>query len=192
MVTTQIPLDKTVSQAHYNRMKPRRAPDGWTVVRVALFLQGAAVLGVLLAWVCRGFIGAHPILSVFVAGAYAALCAVGAYSKYAQHTAALALVGWYLMVPPASDWKRFQDAEEVTGYYARLGPFYPAPFDKWKKLGEFYSQANCESTRQFIRRRDGPITGQPLLANGSAPNAKQYQANEATCIAADDPRLKEK
>ena len=180
-------------------MKPRRAPDGWTVVRVALFLQGAAVLGVLLAWVCRGFIGAHPILSVFVAGAYAALCAVGAYSKYAQHTAALALVMWYLMVPPASDGRRLYHVFiEPPGYFTHGEPFYPAPFWKWEKLGEFYSQANCESTREFIVRHDGKVVRPPMPPNAPnatidwIPNARQYQANEATCIASDDPRLKEK
>jgi hypothetical protein len=109
-----------------------------------------------------------------------------------RHAAALALVGWYLMMPPVSDWKRFQAVEEVSGYFAHLGPFYPAPFEKWEKLGEFYSQANCESACQSIARRDGTITGQPMLPNGSRPSAKQYQVSNATCIATDDPRLKEK
>ena len=108
-----------------------------------------------------------------------------------RHASALALVGWYLIVPPASDWKRFQAVEEVSGYFAHLGPFYPAPFEKWKKLGEFYSQANCESARQSILRRDGTITEQPMLPNGSMPSANQYQASHATCIASEDPRLKE-
>jgi len=109
-----------------------------------------------------------------------------------RHAAALALVGWYLMIPPASDWKRFQAAEVVTGYFAHLGPFYPAPFEKWKTLGEFYSQANCEGARQSIVRRDGTIKGQPMLSNGSMPSAEQYQASHAACIATDDPRLKGK
>jgi hypothetical protein len=110
-----------------------------------------------------------------------------------RHAAALALAGWYLMIPPASDWKRFQAVEEVTGYFAHAGPFYPAPFEKWKKLGEFYSQANCENARQAIVRRDGTlITGQQMLLNGSMPSAKQYQASHTTCIASDDPHLKEK
>jgi hypothetical protein len=107
-----------------------------------------------------------------------------------RHVAALALVGWYLIVPPASDWKRFQAVEEVSGYFAHLGPFNPAPFEKWKKLGEFYSQGNCESSRKSIVRRDGTITGKPMLPNGSMPSATQYQASHATCIASDDPRLK--
>ncbi|MGD0119685.1 MAG: hypothetical protein ABSD30_16580 [Candidatus Binatus sp.] len=112
-----------------------------------------------------------------------------------RHTAALALVGWYLMVPPASDWKRFQATEEVSSYFAHLRPFYPAPFEKWKKLGEFYSQVNCESTREFIVRHDGKVESRPMPSNASLasiPNAKQYQANQATCIASDDPRLKVK
>jgi hypothetical protein len=80
-------------------MKPRRAPDGWTVVRVALFLQGAVVLGALLAVLFRDFLGNHPVLGVLVAVVYVALCVLGAYSKYAHHTAALALVGWALWIP---------------------------------------------------------------------------------------------
>jgi uncharacterized membrane protein YgaE (UPF0421/DUF939 family) len=68
-------------------MKPRHAPDGWTVLRVSLSLQGAAVLGVLLAVLFWGFLGNHPALAVLVAVVYIAVCAVGAYSKYVQDVA---------------------------------------------------------------------------------------------------------
>jgi hypothetical protein len=114
-----------------------------------------------------------------------------------RHAAALALVGWYLMVPPASDWRRLYHfvIEPPWGYFTHGEPFYPAPSWKWEKLGEFYSQANCESTRAFIVRHDGKVERRQLPPNASLasiPNAKQYQANEASCIATDDPRLKEK
>ena len=109
-----------------------------------------------------------------------------------RYAAALALVGWYLMVPPASDWKRLHERYAVTpGYYTHGKPFDSAPLLKWEKVGEFYSQVNCESTREFIVRRDGS-SGLPMQAGQSMPNAKQYQANHATCIATDDSRLKEK
>jgi hypothetical protein len=109
-----------------------------------------------------------------------------------RHAAALAFVGWYLMVPPASDWKRLHERFGVTpGYYTHGEPFYSAPLLKWEKLGEFYLQADCESTRDFIVRRDG-ISGRPLRPGQSMPDAKQYQASHATCIAADDSRLRGK
>jgi len=113
-----------------------------------------------------------------------------------RHAAALALVGWYLMVPPASDWKRLYHLFiEPPGYYSHGEPFYPAPFCKWEKLGEFYSQVNCESTREFIVRHDGKLERRPMppnVPNDWIPNARQYQANHATCIATDDPRPKQK
>lgn len=116
-----------------------------------------------------------------------------------RHTAALALLGWYLMVPPASDGRRlYHFFLERPGHYVHGKPFFPAPFWKWDTLGEFYSHANCESTRESIVRRDGKVERRPMAPDAPnatidwIPNVKQYQANEATCIATEDPRLKER
>lgn len=108
-----------------------------------------------------------------------------------RHAAALALVGWYLMVPPASDWTRWQQTLASTkpqqggGDYDVFG-FFGAPLLKWKQQGEFDSQTDCEKARQQLRTRDGTD------ANQSPRNAKQYTADHAWCIATDDPRLKER
>jgi hypothetical protein len=56
---------------------------GWTVVKVCLFLQGAFVLGLILALVYWGFVSRHPTVAVLLASAYIVLVAVGAYSKVA-------------------------------------------------------------------------------------------------------------
>jgi hypothetical protein len=104
-----------------------------------------------------------------------------------RHAAALALVGWYPITPPASDWERWQKTFAVTpGFYAHRAPFDSAPYWRWKNLGEFDSQVNRESARQLLVRRDGTSTDHRVLS------ARLYEARSATCIASDDPRLKEK
>jgi hypothetical protein len=51
------------------------------------YLEGAVVLGVILAVTFGDFLGSHPVLAVIIAVAYVALCASGAYSKYKSEAA---------------------------------------------------------------------------------------------------------
>jgi hypothetical protein len=136
-------------------MKTRHAPDGWTVARVALFLQGAVVLGVLLAVLFRDFLGNHPVLAVLVAVAYVTLCVLGAYSKYAQHAAALALAGWALWIPsigvtvpkdcPNCVVAGVEASEGVTGFKTKA----ECETAGTKYLRDFYANATKNRQRVF-------------------------------------------
>jgi hypothetical protein len=82
-----------------------------------------------------------------------------------HHAAALAMLGWYLMVPPPAPTPRFD---------------LKAPLSKWSKKASFNSQKECNdalATRRLKEARDRVL--QPMWAFGK-------------CVASDDPRLKEK
>ena len=86
-----------------------------------------------------------------------------------RHAAALALVGWYLIVPPATG-----DSFDKN-----------APVSKWRQPAAFDSAADCEQYRTeaietFQKKTD---------ANGEY-NVSLYIAGR--CVTSDDPRLKEK
>ena len=84
-----------------------------------------------------------------------------------RHAAALALVGWYLMVPP----QRVQDAH-VT-FSANT------PLREWKVIQPFDKATDCDKE---LKRR--------IMDCGKCPLDKLWLS--AQCIASDDPRLKEK
>jgi hypothetical protein len=50
-------------------------------MRLCRFLIGAMIVGVLLAYSFRGFVGSHPGSTLLMGGAYVVLCAIGAYCK---------------------------------------------------------------------------------------------------------------
>jgi hypothetical protein len=82
------------------------------------------------------------------------------------HAAALALVGWYLMVPPlTSDGKQF-DAN--------------VPLAQWDARMAFDNASDCENTLYA------------LIKDASEDNLTHQQLRHSRCIASDDPRLKEK
>jgi hypothetical protein len=84
-----------------------------------------------------------------------------------RHAAALALVGWYLMVPP-------------------LGPDHTRddslPLARWHTLESFDSALECRDFHSQAWERS--------KSNNNAKMAEAYES--ATCIASDDPRLKPK
>jgi hypothetical protein len=99
-----------------------------------------------------------------------------------RHAAALALVGWYLMVPPSTD--------------------EGAPLGHWKVAASYDSASACEEALH-----KGKDEAQADYQHPSAPpsgwkhstkdwldfsrwTAQRFLA--AQCIATDDPRLKEK
>ena len=82
----------------------------------------------------------------------------------ARHAAALALAGWYLMVPPPVGTK---------GYDTK------APLSKWKILLSLDTVADCQA---FLIDE---------AKNGTTADDREG-AKVAACIAADDPRLKVK
>ena len=98
-----------------------------------------------------------------------------------RHAVALALVGWYLMVPRLNG-----DSTKVE-----VG----APLAQWIKGHEFPTQGECDSMRHDeavkVRNID---PAEPVMAfNGGVIRARvlRERAEAAQCIAADDPRLKD-
>ena len=81
-----------------------------------------------------------------------------------HHAAALALVGWYLMIPPVRDGTQ---------------PDTQAPVSAWTVFRKFDSAAACQEWKLRLEtraRRSGKYGPRPAFM----------------CIASDDPRLKEK
>jgi len=83
-----------------------------------------------------------------------------------RHTAWLALMGWYLMIPPSMT-NGFDDA---------------APLAKWFVYASYDSAHECEGSK-FLNRE-----GFKQRKDDRLKDAFEH----AQCIATDDPRLKEK
>jgi len=78
------------------------------------------------------------------------------------HAATLALIGWYLLVPPAAPTPRYD---------------LKAPLSKWDKKGNFTSQNQCNdalATRRLKEAHD---------------DVSQRRWAFGRCVASDDPRL---
>jgi hypothetical protein len=92
-----------------------------------------------------------------------------------RHATALALVGWYLMVPPIAN----TEAQWITESLV-------APLSQWSSLQSFDTAKECEDEAAKVKRQvstknqGGPV---PLIQRPFA---------FAQCVATDDPRLKEK
>jgi hypothetical protein len=82
-----------------------------------------------------------------------------------SHAAALALAGWYLMLPP------------MQGGH----PNERAPLSQWTIIGSFNTAKECNKLLEADAesRTHFTVTDEPLL-----------RASAAECIAADDPRFK--
>ncbi len=86
-----------------------------------------------------------------------------------RHAAALAIVGWYMMMPP-------------TGRDYPMGNV-DAPLTQWKKRATTYrDEAECEHVLDRIRRNTNAKNKQTAV--------RYYK--QAQCVSADDPRLKPK
>jgi len=95
-----------------------------------------------------------------------------------RHAAALALVGWYLLMPPMP--------VEPSGL---LGPpDLRAPLSKWDQEGEYDHVGDCQS--EIFQIRNYSLDSKIKPKNRGAANAALAILN-ARCIATDDPRLKE-
>ncbi len=100
-----------------------------------------------------------------------------------HHAAALALVGWYLMVPPAlDDPKRPKLLIDVN-----------APISEWSAQEPFDTAQECKQARdagkQEFYRSD---FWKKAKERTRIDSIKLLQKSEAACIASDDPRLKGK
>ena len=113
-----------------------------------------------------------------------------------RHTAALALVGWYLIVP-----NPLLDGSPDTN----------APLSAWTQSGLFDRAADCEqANRQLIQRakqqlsrferqvnsspKDPPLTADEVAALSTRYNnikAGAMRALSSQCVSSRDPRLRE-
>ncbi len=85
-----------------------------------------------------------------------------------RHTAALALVGWYLIVPP---------------YAANIYSCdQNAPISKWLKFQSFESESACLEYMEMMRSNKGFTRDSPTY----------YRTIYSKCISSDDPGLKSK
>ncbi len=82
------------------------------------------------------------------------------------HAAALALVGWYVMMPPASS------------------PDPNSPLSEWKIVKEYDSELECKEQVEIFHQ----YAKQPPSNYDWARNPRSY----AECLSSDDPRLKSK
>jgi hypothetical protein len=115
-------------------------------------------------------------------------------SENLRHAAALALVGWYLMVPPLE----YLSGNRPAG-----------PYSRWTIADVFDSAADCKAKMKKVHDEGDAAVDQKYhawLGNRAATDEnlgefthgqwKQIAFNSlqtmAVCIATDDPRLKEK
>jgi len=104
-----------------------------------------------------------------------------------RHAAALALVGWYLLIAPTTA----QNQADLQ-----------APLSKWLNAGSFDSASGCEAIRRRITkdlwsekdRLEWQFRQRDIRHSGHHPvsyseYAKRLQG--AQCVSTDDPRLKE-
>jgi hypothetical protein len=90
-----------------------------------------------------------------------------------RHASALALVGWYLMVPPLTNNGTRTDAH--------------AALSTWQVLKSLASAPKCEAEKNQLQH---DANTQPNKDKNTL--LAQYMAAHSQCIASDDPRLKEK
>jgi len=91
-----------------------------------------------------------------------------------RHAAALALVGWYLMVPP------------IVGDHADKS----APLSRWEMTpGSYDAAVDCRKGLRDSVRDAARDLKDPRIDRTKRNNALQFL--DAVCVATDDPRLKE-
>jgi hypothetical protein len=91
-----------------------------------------------------------------------------------RHAAALALVGWYLMIPPA-----------VVEHGNHRIYTKAAPLSRWSLFQSFDTAKDCQKAATALRQ--GVVSA--LSANPKQP-LDNLRPMYAICIATDDPRLK--
>ena len=104
-----------------------------------------------------------------------------------RHAAALALVGWYLMVPPE---RYFELSFEPNS--SRM--LIPPPFDRtWRVKATFNSANDCAVAREK-HETDVSLAVKSAIPKRyeTHPNLSSPIDDGALCIATDDPRLKKK
>lgn len=88
-----------------------------------------------------------------------------------QNAVALAAVGWYLMMPP---WGKLN-----------------APLSEWVVYQSFDSAGVCAVARKSLVEYQGNYKGMAMTLVTQSGGNLQFDGSVATCIASDDPRLKD-
>jgi hypothetical protein len=93
-----------------------------------------------------------------------------------SHAAALASIGWYLMVPPLA---------------GRNGPIERGSLlAKWETWFAFDTATECEARVKALEDSAfGRLKAQPV-ASATKQRISDLQTVSARCVASDDPRLK--
>jgi hypothetical protein len=97
-----------------------------------------------------------------------------------RHAAALALVGWYWMVPPTYIYPIHGNVLDPNN---RVVVNLNAPLTWWFNWGEYDSRSACEA------KRANNIQEDTTLENGLEEFVEMDR--HSLCVASDDPRLKE-
>lgn len=99
-----------------------------------------------------------------------------------RHTAALTLVGWYLLVPPI-----VMDGEKAQVDHAM-------PLSQWDRGGRVYdTESDCEETRDKLREiAESHKNWIGPSGSVAAANDRYVLLTNQRCVSADDPRLKSK
>lgn len=96
-----------------------------------------------------------------------------------RHAAALALVGWYLMLPPTAG---------VPGFPLQRTPNDNAPLSKWTVLQAYDSAAACNA-RQSTLFKHAERRAATHSSHSSELREWRDELAASQCIASDDPRL---
>jgi hypothetical protein len=94
-----------------------------------------------------------------------------------RHAAALTLVGWYLMVPSIECLPRCLRFDGG------------APLSIWRQLGSFDSVRDCQTQLTYDVLRPTKVLYPP---DCNLLHTEQMQPYSETCVASDDPRLRER
>jgi hypothetical protein len=95
------------------------------------------------------------------------------------HAAALAIAGWYLIVPPSTR-KSFPKAVDMT-----------QPLCEWEKIGQFDGADDCQRALKRLAY-EGQKPGEMPATTPEADSGNLVKGWRAQCIASDDPRLNRK
>ena len=108
-----------------------------------------------------------------------------------RHAAALALVGWYLMLPPANpaNFSRTASVIQVIKDSSDLDAAAKAPLGEWTIESGYDRAAECNAVHE--RRMDDWGTKFSKDAQAIYFRMMKYYTL-SQCVASDDPRLKPK
>jgi hypothetical protein len=100
------------------------------------------------------------------------------------HAAALALLGWYLLIPPVFS---------PMGEHHRSFNDLSAPLDRWDIWAKFDSEVSCKKEKEHLRTEAPARLKFAHEHPDEDPNGNIVAVSEAwqlaECIASNDPRL---